>query len=89
MVPIRNDDIFEGLKQFTAQLSIPAGETGVMLGAAVATVDITDDDSESFMQPVMCEFWSHDDWLAEAQKTILIMIIIASQFAKAVSSYLN
>ena len=56
MVPIRNDDIFEGLKQFTAQLSIPAGETGVMLGAAVATVDITDDDSESFMQPVMCEF---------------------------------
>ena len=49
MVPIRNDNIFEGLEQFTAQLSIPAGETGVMLGAAMATVEITDDDCESFM----------------------------------------
>ena len=49
MVPIRNDNIFEGLEQFTARLSIPAGETGVMLGAAMATVEITDDDSESFM----------------------------------------
>ena len=53
MVPITNDSIFEGLEQFTAQLSIPAGETGVMLGAATATVDIIDDDSESFMRPVM------------------------------------
>ena len=53
MVPIRNDNIFEGLEQFTARLSIPAGETGVMLGAAMATVDITDDDSESFMRPAM------------------------------------
>ena len=48
MVPIRNDNIFEGLEQFTAQLSIPACETRVMLGAAMAMVDITDDDSESF-----------------------------------------
>ena len=49
MVPIRNDNIFEGLEQFTARLSIPAGETGVMLGDDTATVEITDDDCESFM----------------------------------------
>ena len=53
MVPIRDDNVLEGLEQFTARLSIPAGETGVMLGAAMATVEITDDDCESFMTPVM------------------------------------
>ena len=53
MVPIRNDNIFEGFEQFTARLSIPAGETGVMLGAAMAMVEITDDDCESFIRPAM------------------------------------
>ena len=53
MAPIRNDNIIESLEQFTAQLSIPAGETGVMLGAAMATVEITDDDCESFIRPAM------------------------------------
>ena len=49
MVPIRDDNVLEGLEQFTAWLSIPAGETGVMLGAntATCTVDITDNDCES------------------------------------------
>ena len=54
MVPIINDNVYEGLEQFTAQLSIPAGATGVMLGTAdTATVDITDNDCESFVQPVI------------------------------------
>ena len=54
MVPIIDDDVYEGLEQFTARLSIPAGETGVMLGTAnTATVDITDNDCESFVQPVI------------------------------------
>ena len=54
MVPIINDDVYEGLEQFTARLSLPAGATGVMLGTAdTATVDITDNDGESFVQPVI------------------------------------
>ena len=53
MVPILADNLVDGVKQFTAQLSLPAGQDGVMLGAAMATVDITDDDCESFMQLVM------------------------------------
>ena len=36
----------EGTEQFTAQLSLPAGQTGVVLGAATTTVEIADDDSE-------------------------------------------
>ena len=34
------------MEQFTAQLSLPAGQIGVMLGADTATVVITDNDSE-------------------------------------------
>ena len=46
MVPILLDNTFEGAEQFTAQLSLPAGQTGVVLGAATTTVEIADDDSE-------------------------------------------
>ena len=44
MVPISSDNIREGVEQFTAQLSLPAGQNGVVLGANTATVEITDDD---------------------------------------------
>lgn len=44
MVPILSDTIFEGVEQFTAMLSLTAGQRGVELGAAIATVEITDDD---------------------------------------------
>ena len=44
MVPIINDNAFEGSEQFTARLSLPAGQTGVVLGARMATVESTDDD---------------------------------------------
>ena len=46
MVPILPDTLLEGVEQFTAQLSLPAGQTGVVLGANTATVEITDDDCE-------------------------------------------
>ena len=49
MVPILNDNRLEGVDQFTAMLSLPAGQGGVMLGAVMATVEITNDDCESFM----------------------------------------
>ena len=49
MVPILADDLADGVEQFTAQLSVSAGQDGVMLGANMATVEITDDDCESFM----------------------------------------
>ena len=49
MVPILNDNRLEGVVQFTAMLSLPAGQGGVMLGAVMATVEITDDDCEPFM----------------------------------------
>ena len=46
MVPILPDNILEGVEQFTAQLSLPAGQDGVVLGANMASVAITDDDCE-------------------------------------------
>ena len=47
MVPIIDDSIGEGVEQFTAQLSVPAGQSGVVLGEDIATVEITDDDRKS------------------------------------------
>ena len=44
MVPILVDDNLEGVEQFTAMLSVAAGQVGVILGADMATVEITDDD---------------------------------------------
>jgi len=46
MVPILADDNLEGVERFTAMLSLPAGQVGVVLGANMATVEITDDDCE-------------------------------------------
>ena len=43
MVPILPDNILEGVEQFTAQLSLPAGQPGMMLGASMASIEITDD----------------------------------------------
>ena len=50
MVPILADDNLEGVEQFTAMLSLPAGQVGVILGANMATVEITDDDCKLAMQ---------------------------------------
>ena len=43
MVPIIDDSIGEEVEQFTAQLSVPPGQSGVVLGEDIATVEITDD----------------------------------------------
>ena len=45
-IPIRNDDIHEEMEQFTVQLSLPSGSTGVVLDQDSATVQIVDEDSE-------------------------------------------
>ena len=50
MVPILVDDNLEGVEQFTAMLSLPAGQVGVVLGADMATVEITDDDCKLVAQ---------------------------------------
>ena len=47
MVPIIDDSLGEGVEQFIAQLTLPAGQSGVVLGADMATVEITDDDCKS------------------------------------------
>ena len=44
MVPILVDNNLEGVEQFTAMLSVAAGQVRVILGADMATVEITDDD---------------------------------------------
>ena len=44
MVPITDDSVGEGVEQFFAQLFVPAGQSGVVLGADMATVEIADDD---------------------------------------------
>ena len=46
MVPILFDNLLEGEEKFTAQLSRPADQDGVVLGANTATVEIMDDDCE-------------------------------------------
>ena len=48
MVPILGDDTFEGVEQFTARLSVPAGQRGVVLGEDMAIVEITDDDRKLY-----------------------------------------
>lgn len=48
MVPTLADNILEGVEHYTAELSLPVGQTGVALGADVAVVEIIDDDCESF-----------------------------------------
>ena len=48
MVPILVDNNLEGVEQFTAMLSLPAGQVGVTLGAVSATVEITDDHSKPY-----------------------------------------
>ena len=45
-IPIINDDIREEVEQFTVQLSLPSGSTGVVLDQDSATVEIVDEDSE-------------------------------------------
>ena len=51
MVPIIDDSIGEGVEQFTARLSVPAGQSGAVLGEDMATVEITDEeDSKSFLR---------------------------------------
>ena len=54
MVPIIDDSIGEGVEQFTARLSVPAGQSGVAFGEDIATVEITDDDRKS-----SCHITSH------------------------------
>ena len=47
MAPIIDDSLGEGMEQFTARLTLPADYIGVVLGARMATVEITDDDCKS------------------------------------------
>ena len=68
MVPILDDSNLEGVEQFTAMLSLPAGQVGVVLGADMATVEITDDDCKSV---IVC-------WLAINKTKQNLMIANAS-----------
>ena len=45
-IPINNDEVREGMEQFTVQLSLPSGSTGVVLDQDSATVQIVDEDRE-------------------------------------------
>ena len=46
LIPIINDDIREEVEQFTVELSLPSGSTGVVLDQDSATVEIVDEDSK-------------------------------------------
>ena len=46
LITIINDDIQEVMEQFTVQLSLPSGSTGVVLDQDSATVQIVDEDRE-------------------------------------------
>ena len=47
LIPIINDDIREEIEEFTVQLSLPSGSTGVVLDQHSATVQILDEDRKS------------------------------------------
>ena len=46
MVSIVDDNVVESMEQFTALLSVPAGQSGVGLGVDTATVNIIDADGK-------------------------------------------
>ena len=46
MVSILDDNVVESMEQFTALLSVPAGQSGVGLGVDTATVNIIDGDGK-------------------------------------------
>ena len=46
MVSIVDDNVVESMEQFTALLSVPAGQSGVGLGVDTATVNIIDGDGK-------------------------------------------
>jgi len=45
-IPMINNHIHEEIEQFTVQLSLPSGSTGVVLDQDSATVHIVDEDRE-------------------------------------------
>ena len=47
VVPILNDDIHEPTESFLVRLSLPAGQTGVLLDQDPAPVTIEDDDGKT------------------------------------------
>ena len=51
-IPIINNNVHEQMEQFTVQLSLPSGSTGVVLNQDSATVQIVDEDREC--PGVMC-----------------------------------
>ena len=52
-ISIINDVIHEETEQFTVQLSLPSGSTGVVLGQNLATVQILDEDRECCVHSIM------------------------------------
>ena len=55
-ISVINDNIHEKMEQFTVQLSLPSGSTGVVLDQDSATVHIVDDDRQCPEWRV--RFWS-------------------------------
>ena len=49
MVSIVDDNVVESMEQFTALLSVSAGQSGVGLGVDTATVNIIDDGDGKFL----------------------------------------
>ena len=53
-INVSMDGIFEDTESFSVSLSVPANETGVILGPSTATINIIDCDSKfSFIQSVV------------------------------------
>jgi len=51
VIPILNDDLHEPTESFLARLSLPEGQTGVLLDQDTTTVTIEDDDGKIYSFP--------------------------------------
>ena len=48
-VSVINDEVNEPFESFVGMLTVPAGQTGVLIEDATTTITIFDDDSESVL----------------------------------------
>ena len=61
VIPILNDELHESTESFLARLSLPAGQTGVLLDPDATAVTIEDDDGKKHSCPKAFQIRLHEN----------------------------